>query len=384
MSQTLSVAIVRRTALIVTGIFLYLFVTSHLVNLILGLISVELMDAARPWLSGMWSGPFTRNILMMSLMIHFFLALYSLYLRNTLRVSTYDAVQLGCGILIIPLLAPHVTGIAATEQLGAPTSYIYLLPYFWVDSPGDGLRQVILLTVVWLHGSIGIFTWLRAQEARRSILVVAYPVFVGVPILALLGYVEAGLQVIPQDMGGSGAALAQVEAVFESFSFPDDDVIASVVETKFFLDRMIVWGSLGLVALVLLLRYRRISLLPRDETVNVIYSDELPSTISAGSGLTLLELAREANLPHASLCQGRGRCGTCRVRILSSTSNLPAPQQLEQKTLSRFSCPKDVRLACQLAPGPGRLELERIVAPDYSDLEIHDAQARARQPEAAE
>lgn len=141
---------------------------------------------------------------------------------------------------------------------------------------------------------------------------------------------------------------------------------------------------LGIVITVMALRAVRISRLPRSEIVEITYSDQSPHRISAGAGLTLLELARENNVAHANLCQGRGRCGTCRVRVLSGRGNLPEPQLLEKQTLHRFSCPKDVRLACQVVPVPGRLELERIVAPDYSDLPKHDAAARQQFAEAAE
>ena len=248
MHQTISVAIVRRALLIVTGMVLYAFIASHLINLMLGLKSVVLMDIWRPWLSGFWSGPITKNILMASLVVHFGLALWSLYRRNTMRVSTYDGVQLACGLLVIPLLAPHVTGIIAAEQLGAPTSYIYLMPYFWLGAPGEGLRQVVLLTIVWLHGSIGIFTWLRAREARRALLIVAYPFFVAVPILALLGYVAAGRQVVPIEMGGVGTAVDMVAAVTSSVQFSPAEVAERILANKVFADRLIFWGSLGVTS----------------------------------------------------------------------------------------------------------------------------------------
>jgi ferredoxin len=38
--------------------------------------------------------------------------------------------------------------------------------------------------------------------------------------------------------------------------------------------------------------------------------------------LTLLEIAREAGIPHASACGGNGRCSTCRVMILEHPENL--------------------------------------------------------------
>jgi ferredoxin len=43
--------------------------------------------------------------------------------------------------------------------------------------------------------------------------------------------------------------------------------------------------------------------------------------------LTLLEIAREAGIPHASACGGNGRCSTCRVMILEHPENLRAAQR---------------------------------------------------------
>ena len=91
--------------MIFTGLVMFVFVTMHLTNLALGLISVRVMEDWRWALSGVWSSvPPLKILLQVSLVVHFFLALVSLYWRNTLRIPTYDLVQLVAGILIIPLL----------------------------------------------------------------------------------------------------------------------------------------------------------------------------------------------------------------------------------------------------------------------------------------
>ena len=38
-------------------------------------------------------------------------------------------------------------------------------------------------------------------------------------------------------------------------------------------------------------------------------------TIKVPQGPTLLEISRMTRVPHASVCGGRARCSTCRVRI---------------------------------------------------------------------
>jgi ferredoxin len=82
--------------------------------------------------------------------------------------------------------------------------------------------------------------------------------------------------------------------------------------------------------------------------VAVTYRDG--PTFEATGGMTLLELSRASGVPHASVCGGRARCFTCRVKIESGLENLPAPQLAETVALRALEAPKNVRLACQLRP----------------------------------
>jgi adenylate cyclase len=67
-------------------------------------------------------------------------------------------------------------------------------------------------------------------------------------------------------------------------------------------------------------------------------------------GSTVLEASRIGGIPHYSVCGGKGRCSTCRVRVTAGVDDLPAPGPLERATLSRIHAGPDVRLACQLRP----------------------------------
>lgn len=67
-------------------------------------------------------------------------------------------------------------------------------------------------------------------------------------------------------------------------------------------------------------------------------------------GQTLLEASRAAGVSHASVCGGRARCSTCRVRIEHGGESLPPPQGAEAVTLQAIGAPLDVRLACQVRP----------------------------------
>jgi adenylate cyclase len=72
-------------------------------------------------------------------------------------------------------------------------------------------------------------------------------------------------------------------------------------------------------------------------------------------GWSVLEASRANGIPHLSLCGGRARCSTCRVRVTDHgakglASGLPPPTAAERRTLKRIGAAADVRLACQLRP----------------------------------
>ena len=53
-------------------------------------------------------------------------------------------------------------------------------------------------------------------------------------------------------------------------------------------------------------------------------------------GATILEASRQAGIPHASVCGGRGRCSTCRVRIVAGLERSAAGRvPTERRVLER-------------------------------------------------
>ena len=112
-----------------------------------------------------------------------------------------------------------------------------------------------------------------------------------------------------------------------------------------------------LLTLVLVARYIRVR---KDRaTLSVTYADG--TKLDVKSGLTLLEISRMNNMPHASLCGGKGRCGTCRVRVHEGMDILPDASEAERKTLERIKAEPDTRLACQVIPQGGMITIERLI-----------------------
>jgi adenylate cyclase len=101
-------------------------------------------------------------------------------------------------------------------------------------------------------------------------------------------------------------------------------------------------------------------------------------TASAPTGLSILEMSRIAGIPHASVCGGRGRCSTCRVRIRGpDRALLPPASPEEQKVLARVGAPDDVRLACQLRPPPGRYRITLLLPASAGPVEAYRRQPQA-------
>jgi len=102
--------------------------------------------------------------------------------------------------------------------------------------------------------------------------------------------------------------------------------------------------------------------------VNLTYPDG--KRISVVLGTTILEASRGAGIPHASVCGGRGRCSTCRVRIAGGgLEALTAPSEEESRVLGRIGASPNVRLACQTRPSAD-LEVTPLLPPAPAMREV--------------
>src|SRR6185312_16348433 len=108
-------------------------------------------------------------------------------------------------------------------------------------------------------------------------------------------------------------------------------------------------GYLGLIGLVLLGRGARALNERRRGMISLSYGNG--RTVRVPKGLSVLEASLRNNVPHASVCGGRARCSTCRIRIIGDCSALPEPSQREAFVLGRVgTVDPSIRLACQLRP----------------------------------
>ena len=345
----MNTTLIRKLRL-VTGLVLLAYVASHLVNLSLGVWSLETMDAARPAFMAVWQNPIGLLALYASMGCHMALGLYALYVRRTMRMSPAEAMQLIMALVLPPLLVMHLLGTRVVSlMVDVEASYAWLMVIYWKWLPWTGLRQVLVVMVAWIHGCIGFYYWAHLQNWWRRGAVIIYPLALLVPVMALLGFVEGGKQALQlaEDEAWINALIAE--------SGVDEVTLASL----YYLQRVLLISYVSIVGVVLCLLAWRVRRQPRNFTRRVNYLHG--SAIESPPGVSLLEVSRLKGVPHTSMCGGKGRCGTCRVRILEGGHFLPRPSPLEADTLRRIDADADVRLACQAVPLGSPITLSRLV-----------------------
>jgi adenylate cyclase len=107
---------------------------------------------------------------------------------------------------------------------------------------------------------------------------------------------------------------------------------------------------LGLIAAVSVARGARALHERRGGMITLSYGNG--RTVRVSKGLSVLEASLRHNMPHASVCGGRARCSTCRIRVIGDCAMLPEPSNREAFVLNRVGTGSDpaIRLACQLRP----------------------------------
>jgi adenylate cyclase len=322
-----------------SGLVLFTYVTLHLVNHSLGILSLEAMEAMRAWLVLLWRSVPGTILLSAAALVHAGLALAKLHGRRTLRLPPWEAVQLSLGLLIPLLLAQHVLGTrGVAEMFGVTDSYAYVLLAHW-SNDATAVRQALLLLIVWVHGCVGLHFWLRLKPWYRRVLPLAQGVAVLLPALALVGWWDGGraIRALARDP-------AWVRALLSDIAWPGEAGRAFVYGTETYA----VAGFFFLLTSILLLRLWRDQLAVAERGVRITYPGG--RVAFARPGMTLLEASRAAAIPHASVCGGRGRCSTCRVRLGAGRERLPPPEPEEQRVRARVGAAPHVRLACQIRP----------------------------------
>ena len=340
------------------------YVCLHFVNHALGIVSLDAMAAGRWWFLALWRSAPGTLALYGAIAVHGLLALWLLYERRTLRMPLWEAAQYGLGLALPALLVVHVVGTRiAWWRFGADDPYPRIVYFLWLQAPEHGARQALTLVLAWLHACLGVHYWLRFRAWYLRARPWLFAVALLLPALALLGFVAAAREV---------TALARTpgwtEAMLRAAHAPSSAEAAQLLAIR--------RGFLGtyLIALVGVSVARGVRrLLERRRSIRITYPNGRVAV--APAGFTILDASRLAGIPHASVCGGRGRCSTCRVRIAKGLDALPAPTEVERRVLARVGAAPDVRLACQTRPAHD-VVVEPLLAPSVTPADAFGADLR--------
>jgi len=315
------------------------FVVCHLTAHSLLLVSFEAAEAARNLLMYPWRTVAGTGLLITAFLLHYSNALWSIYVRRSLRLIRWEWTQLSLGLFIPVLLTAHVVGTRIAEiALDTDTYYSTVLIGQWLVSPWLGVVQVLAVITVWTHACVGIHYWLRTKRWYPNWRPLFFSFALMLPTLALAGYVTGGNQVLRQAKNPD----------FVKSSLEDSNLTEqSAAEIK----RMatIGWGiCFGLVLLPFVGRGIRHWHYRRRRPPMLAHANGRQVPILPGA--TVLETLRADGIAHASVCGGRGRCTTCRILVTKGLDRLAEPSDLEAKALARISASPGMRLACQIRP----------------------------------
>jgi adenylate cyclase len=329
-----------RQVRLASGVVLFAYLVSHFLNHALGNISMEALASGVYLHVLFWQFLPVTIVFYTACLVHAALGIWALYERRQFRWKAIEPLQLVLGLSIPALVITHIVGVRLGQTLfGHDKLYPQVFFAYWIVWPFKMWLMYAVLTVSWVHGCIGLYFWLRMKAFYRFAAPYLLAAAVLIPTLAMLGLYQGGRSVVDND---------SVEWRAENLA-PDkvgthaEQAVLSDIERYFLI------FYLGLLVFVLLAKGARAINEHRVGMITLSYGNG--RTVRVPKGLSVLEASLRNNVPHASVCGGRARCSTCRIRIIGDCGELPAPSPREAFVLNRVgTADPSIRLACQLRP----------------------------------
>ncbi len=323
------------------GLVMFTYLVSHFLNHALGNISMDALADGVYYHTVFWQFLPVAIVFYTAALLHAGLGIWALYQRRQFRWRAIEPLQLVLGLSIPALIIAHIAGVRLGQTLfGHEKLYPQVLYAQWVAWPYRILQMYAVLLIAWIHGCIGLYFWLRMRNFYQRAAPFLLAAAALIPTLAMLGLYQAGRSVIADSE--SAEWRAENLGPQQVGTAAEQKVLDSIVD-----DFLI--GYLGLLGLVLAARGIRAIAERRGGMINLSYGNG--RTIRVPRGLSVLEASLRYNVPHASVCGGRARCSTCRIRVIGDCSTLPKPSPREAFVLDRVGASDpSIRLACQLRP----------------------------------
>lgn len=184
----------------VSGVILLIYLFLHLVNHALGIWSLELAGRGLTLALRLWRSVPGTVLLYGAALLHFSLALRTIYGRRHWALPLTEWVRLWAGLSLPLLLIRHAVSTRLAGSLyGFEPNYERIV-ILLITSGTQGL-QLALLAPGWLHGCLGL--WLRMRHHARVRR--AKPVLVGLlvllPLLSAAGFIRMKQAVMAMSVG---------------------------------------------------------------------------------------------------------------------------------------------------------------------------------------
>jgi adenylate cyclase len=324
------------------GLVLFAYLVSHFVNHALGNVSMDALASGLAVHMAFWQFLPVAILFYAAALVHTGLGIWALYERRQFRWKAIEPLQLVLGLSVPALVITHIAGVRLGQALfDHEKLYPQVFYAYWIVWPYKMWLLFLVLIVAWIHGCIGLYFWLRMKAFFKTAAPFLLAAAVLIPTLALLGLYQGGRTVVAESTSREWRA--------ENLS---REKLGTAAEQNT-LDRVVdafLIGYLGLIALALAARGVRALHERRHGMITLSYGNG--RTVRVPKGLSVLEASLRNNVPHASVCGGRARCSTCRIRVIGDTDQLPEPSKREAFVLNRVGAGADpaIRLACQLRP----------------------------------
>jgi adenylate cyclase len=345
------------------ALVLFSYLLSHFLNHGLGIISPQALADGVAFHVAFWRFLPVAIVFYTAAIVHGGLGIWALYQRRQFSRKPIEPLQLVLGLSIPALIFAHIVGVRLGQAMyGHDKLYPQVLYAYWVTSPARVWLMTITVLVAWIHGCIGLHFWLRMKRFYRR----AAPWLLGcavlIPTLALLGFYQGGRTIRAE----STAPQWRADNVSErQMGTPTEQMTLEDIANGFLI------AYLGLLAAALLARAVRTLHERSGGIITLSYNNG--RIVRVPKGLSVLEASLRHNVPHASVCGGRARCSTCRIRIIGDCSQLPPPSPREAFVLAQVGATDpSIRLACQLRPS-GDLSFFQLFMPSVMSANTHAA-----------
>jgi adenylate cyclase len=346
----MAISLTRRNLRLASGLVLFTYIAAHLFNHALGLVSLDAAETGLRIAVTAWQSRPGTALLYGAAATHFLLALWAVYERRTFRLPPAELLRIVLGFTLPILLIGHAAATRlAYELFGLPSNYARVVADLWMsDSQG---RQLALLAPGWLHGCLGLHFAFNRRPLYRHLRFALFGAALLLPALSALGFVAMG-----RELAASTAAAAAVD-------YSGTAHAARRIAIAQWRDGLLA-GYFALIGATFAARaIRNVIERSRKRLIAISYPTRI---VRMPRGSTVLEASRSFHIPHASMCGGRARCSTCRVRVTAGADVCPPAAADERATLDRIGAPPDVRLACQLRP-QGDISLIPLVRTERAD-----------------